>query len=152
MPKHKDVYIVNSRIPVGPVPCSAQDRSYRKQLENQYGPMSQGQVHTWQRIFGAVLGWNPCHSRRHRISQFVEADSLHQQRHGAATPGLCVAKFHTFTKVLLHNREIWLTLTESLKFSSFHEKKTSKHFSFFKLFSFRDFCKFNRLKIKCLTA
>lgn len=66
----------------------------------------------------------PVDSRRHRVCQFVEADRLHHTE--------CVeqqrhkfyaCQIHTLSKVLLHNREDLV-----------------------------NFCKFNQLRIKCLTA
>ena len=78
------------------------------------------------------------YSRRHRINQFVEADSLHhtecmeQQRHE-----FYACQIHTLTKVLLHNREDLVNFDRVLEISSFHEKKRP-NFSF-KLLIFRDF-------------
>lgn len=54
------------------------------------------------------------------------------------------------SKMLLHNREDLVNFDRVLEISSFHEKKRP-NFSF-KLLNFKDFCKFNHLKIKCLTV
>ena len=56
----------------------------------------------------------------------------------------------TLSKMFLHNREDLVNFDQVLGISSFHGEK-SPNFSF-KLLNFRDFSKFNRLKIKCLTA
>lgn len=93
----------------------------------------------------------PVHVRGHRTSQFMKTDGLHntecveQQRHK-----FYARQIHTLFKVLLHNREDLVNFDQVLGISSFHGEK-SPNFSF-KLLNFRDFCKFNRLKIRCLTA
>ena len=64
------------------------------------------------------------YSRRHRISQFVEADSLHhtecmeQQRHKFYS-----CKIHVLSKMVLHNREDLVNFDRVLGISSFHVKK-----------------------------
>lgn len=68
-------------------------------------------------------------SRRHRIGQFVEADSLHhtecmeQQRHK-----FYACQIHTLTKVLLHYREDLVNFDQVLRISSFHGEKVAKLF------------------------
>ncbi len=72
----------------------------------------------------------PVDSRRHRVSKFVEADSLHntecveQQRHK-----FYACQIHTLSKVLLHNREDLVNFDQVLGISSFHGEK-SPNFSF----------------------
>ena len=54
------------------------------------------------------------------------------------------------SKVLLHNREDLVNFDQVLGIRSFHGVK-SANFSF-KLLNFKDFYKFNHLKVKCLKA
>ncbi len=88
---------------------------------------------------------------RHRIGKFVETDRLHhaqsmkEQRHE-----LYACQIHTLSKMLLHNREDLVNFERVLGNSNFHGEK-SANFSF-KLLIFRDFCKYNQLKFRCLTA
>ena len=93
----------------------------------------------------------PVHVCGHRASQFMKTDSLHhtkcveEQRHK-----LYACQIHILSKMLLHNREDLVNFDQVLGISSFHEKKR-RNFSF-KLLNFRDFYKYNHLKIRCLTA
>ncbi len=79
------------------------------------------------------------------IENFHHTECMEQQRHK-----FYACQIHTLTKVLLHNREDLVNFDQVLGISSFHGEK-SPNFSF-KLLNFRGFYKFNRLKIKCLTA
>ena len=149
--QHKNIDIELSELPVGAIHAEHKTGLDRKQREN----------HTRYDIkVKNILGKESLEpsevgilvdSRRHRVCQFVEADSLHntecveQQRHK-----FYACQIHTLSKVLLHNREDLVNFDQVLGISSFHGEK-SPNFSF-KLLNFRDFCKFNHLKIKCLTA
>lgn len=93
----------------------------------------------------------PVYVRGHRAGQFMKTDSLHHtQRVKEQRHQLYACQIHTLSKMLLHNREDLVNFDQVLGISSFHVKKRL-NFSF-KLLIFRDFCKFNRLKIRCLTA
>ena len=91
------------------------------------------------------------HVRGHRASQFMKTDGLHhaqsvkEQRHE-----LYACQIHILSKMLLHNREDLVNFVRVLGSSNFHGEK-SPNFSF-KLLIFRDFCKYNRLKFRYLTA
>ena len=83
--------------------------------------------------------------KRVYIENLHHTECMEQQRHK-----FYACQIHTLTKVLLHNREDLVNFDRVLEISSFHGEK-SPNFSF-KLLNFKDFYKFNRLKIKCLTA
>lgn len=149
--QHKNVDIELSELPVGAIHAQHQSCLDWKQRENHPGYYVKvknilGKESLEPSEVGILVD-----SRRHRIGKFVEADSLHhtecmeQQRHK-----FYACQIHTLTKVLLHNREDLVNFDQVLGISSFHGEK-SPNFSF-KLLNFRGFYKFNRLKIKCLTA
>lgn len=149
--QHQYVDIELSELPVGAIHAQHKTGLDRKQRENhtRYDVKVKnilGKESLETSEIGILVD-----SRRHRVSQFVEADSLHntecveQQRHK-----FYACQIHTLSKVLLHNREDLVNFDQVLGISSFHGEK-SPNFSF-KLLNFRDFCKFNHLKIRCLTA
>lgn len=93
----------------------------------------------------------PVHVRGHRASQFMKTDGLHHaQRVKEQRHELYACQIHILSKMLLHNREDLVNFDRVLGSSNFHGEK-SANFSF-KLLIFRDFCKYNRLKFRCLTA
>lgn len=149
--QHKNVDIELPELPVGAIHAECKTGLDGKQRENHTGydvkvKNIPGKESLEPSEVGVLVD-----SRRHRISQFVKADSLHhtecieQQRHK-----FYACQIHTLSKMLLHNREDLVNFDRVLEISSFHEKKRPN--ISFKLLNFRDFCKFNRLKIKCLTA
>ena len=93
----------------------------------------------------------PVHVRGHRASRFMKTDGLHHtQRVKEHRHKLYACQIHTLSKMLLHNREDLVNFDRVLGSSNFHGEK-SPNFSF-KLLIFRDFYKYNHLKIRCLTA
>ncbi len=138
--QHKDVYIELPELPVGRSMLSTRPVLTGSSEKNHTGydvkvKYILGKESLEPSEVGILV-----YSRRHRINQFVEADSLHhtecmeQQRHE-----FYACQIHTLTKVLLHNREDLVNFDRVLEISSFHEKKRP-NFSF-KLLIFRDFCK-----------
>ena len=149
--QHKNVDIELPELPVGAIHAEHKTGLDGKQRENHTGyDVKVKNILGKESLEPSEVGIL-VDSRRHRIGQFVEADSLHhtecmeQQRHK-----FYACQIHTLTKVLLHYREDLVNFDQVLRISSFHGEK-SPNFSF-KLLNFKDFYKFNRLKIKCLTA
>ena len=149
--QHKNVDIELSELPVGAIHTEHKTGLDRKQRENHAGDDVKvknilGKESLEPSEVGILVD-----SRRHRIGQFVEADSLHhtkcmeQQRHK-----FYACQIHVLSKVLLHNREDLVNFDQVLGIRSFHGVK-SANFSF-KLLNFKDFYKFNHLKVKCLKA
>lgn len=149
--QHENVDIELSELPVGAIHAEHKTGLDRKQRENHTGyDVKVKNILGKESLETSEVGIL-VDSRRHRISQFVEADSLHhtecveQQRHK-----FYACQIHILSKMLLHNREDLVNFDRVLEISSFHEKKCP-NFSF-KLLNFKDFYKFNHLKIKCLTV
>lgn len=149
--QHKNVDIELPELPVGAIHAEYKTALDGKQRENHTGYDVKvknilGKESLEPSEVGVLVD-----SRRHRISQFVKADSLHhtecmeQQRHK-----FYACQIHTLSKMLLHNREDLVNFDGVLEISSFHEKKRP-NFSF-KLLNFRDFRKLNHLNIRYLTA
>jgi hypothetical protein len=149
--QHENVDIELAEPPVGAIHAEHKTSLDRKQRENHTGHDVKvkyilGKESLEPSEVGILID-----SRRHRISQFVEADSLHhteymeQQRHK-----FYACKIHVLSKMVLHNREDLVNFDQVLGISSFHVKKRST-FSF-KLLNSKNFYKFNHLKIKRLTA
>jgi hypothetical protein len=93
----------------------------------------------------------PLNACRHSGSQLMKADSLYQAESvDYISHQLYSGKIHCFSKMFLHNREDLVNFDQVLGISSFHGEK-SPNFSF-KLLIFKDFCKYNHLKFRCLTA
>ena len=149
--QHEDVDVERSELPVGTV--HAQHKTDLDRQQREYHPCDHIEV---KRILGkeslkpsevGILvhrGW-------HGICQLMEADCLHHtERMKKICHELYTRQIHCLPKMLLHNREDLVNFDQVLGISSFHGEK-SPNFSF-KLLNFRDFCKFNQLKIKCLTA
>ena len=149
--QHKNVDIELAELPIGAIHAEHKTGLDGKQRENNTGydvkvKNIPGKESLEPSEVGVLVD-----SRRHRISQFVKADSLHhtecmeQQRHK-----FYACQIHVLSKMVLHNREDLVNFDRVLGISSFHGEK-SPNFSF-KLLNFKDFCKFNHLKIKCLTV
>lgn len=93
----------------------------------------------------------PLHRGGHSRSQLLKTDGLHHtQRVKEHRHEFYAGQIHTLSKMLLHNRENLVNFDQVLGSSSFHGEK-SPNFSF-KLLISRDFCKYNQLKFRCLTA
>lgn len=149
--QHKNIDIELSELLVGAIHAQHKTGLDRKQRENHTDyDVKVKNILGKESLEPSEVGI-PVDSRRHRVSQFVEADSLYntecveQQRHK-----FYACQIHTLSKVLLHNREDLVNFDQVLGISSFHGEK-STNFSF-KLLNFRGFYKFNRLNIKCLTV
>lgn len=149
--QHQYVDVELPELPVGTVHAQHKFRLYGQQRENHAGDNVKVKNILGKEPLNPSETGIPVHVRWHRTSQFMKTDGLHhtqcveQQRHK-----FYACQIHTLSKVLLHNREDLVNFDQVLGISSFHGEK-SANFSF-KLLNFRDFCKFNRLKIKCLTA
>ena len=149
--QHQYVDVELPELPVGTVHAQHEFRLDRKQRENHAGDNIEvknipGEESLKPSEVGVLV-----YGRRHRIGKFVETNRLHhaqsveEQRHE-----LYACQIHTLSKMLLHNREDLVNFDQVLGISSFHGEK-SPNFSF-KLLIFRDFCKYNQLKFRCLTA
>jgi hypothetical protein len=122
-PEHEDVYVEPAKLPVGTVHAQHKPTPIRKQRE--YHPCNQIQV----KGILCKKSLNPSHIeislgiRRHSCRKLMETDLLHhtermdEQRHQLYT-----GHIHRFSKMLLHNWRIWLTLTKSLELVVFMEK------------------------------
>ena len=150
-PEHKDVYVDFPELPVGPV-----HRQYKAGLDGKQGKYDSGND---IKVKGE-LGDEPLNTTQvggslpavgHCRGEFVKADCLnHTERMKHKGHQLYSCQIHCFSKMLLHNWEDLVNFDQVLGISSFHGEKRS-NFSF-KLLIFRDFCKYNHLKIKYLTA
>ncbi len=127
-----------SELPVGAIYAELKTGLDRKQQENHTGnDVKVKNILDKESLESSEVGIL-VDGRRHRISQFVEADSLHhtecmeQQRHK-----FYACQIHILSKMLLHNREDLVNFDQVLGISSFHGEK-SPNFSF-KLLNFRDF-------------
>lgn len=149
--QHQYVDVELPEFPIGPVHAQHESCLDRKQRENHAGDNVEvknilGEESLKPSGVGVLV-----YGCRHRIGKFVETNRLHyaqsveEQRHE-----LYACQIHTLSKMLLHNREDLVNFERVLGNSSFHGEK-SPNFSF-KLLIFRDFCKYNRLKFRCLTA
>ena len=149
--QHQYVDVELPELPVGTVHAQHKFRLYGQQRENHAGDNVKVKNILGKEPLNPSETGIPVHVRWHRTSQFMKTDGLHhtqcveQQRHK-----FYACQIHTLSKVLLHNREDLVNFDQVLGISSFHGEK-SANFSF-KLLNFRDFCKFNHLKIRCLTA
>ena len=149
--QHKDIDVEVPELPVGAVHAQHKPRLDWEQSEN----------HTCDNIkVKNILGeeslkpseigilFDRC---RHGVRQLMEADSLYDaERMEKIRHELYTRQIHRFSKMCLHNREDLINFDQVLGSSSFHGEK-SANFSF-KLLIFRDFCKYNRLNFRCLTA
>ena len=149
--QHKNIDVGLTKLPVGSVHGKGYSAIGRKKTENH----SCYQVKT-QSVFGKEpLEPShvriPFHAGRHGCGQLVEADCLNNaKRMDYIRHQLYADKIHIFPKMFLHNREDLVNFAQVLGFGNFHMKKRL-NFSL-KLLNFRDFCKFYRLKFRCLTA
>ena len=149
--EHEDVDVDLAEFPVGTIHRQYQTGLVGKQGKYDFGydikikgelgdePLDTTQI----RIFVTAVGHCRC--------KFVKADGLHHakgMKHKCHQLYSC--QIHCFSKMLLHNRKDLVNFDQVLGISSFHGEKRS-NFSF-KLLIFRDFCKYNRLKFRCLTA
>lgn len=149
--QHQYVNVELPELPVGTVHAQHESCLDRKQRENHAGDNVEvknilGEESLKSSEVGVLI-----YGCRHRIGKFVETDRLHhaqsveEQRHE-----LYACQIHTLSKMLLHNSEDLVNFERVLGNSNFHGEK-SPNFSF-KLLIFRDFCKYNHSKIRCLTA
>ena len=150
-PEHKDVDVCLPEFPVGTIHGKSDLSLVWKKAEDHL--CDEVKI---QSIFGkeplesAHIGI-PLHAGWHGSSQFMKTHCLN---HAKSMDDIChqlyTGKIHCFSKVFLHNREDLVNFDQVLGISSFHGEK-SVNFSF-KLLIFKDFCKFNHLKFRCLTA
>lgn len=149
--QHQYVDVKLPELPVGTVHAQHEFCLDRKQRENHAGDNIEvknilGEESLKPSEIGVLV-----YGCRHRIGKFVETDCLHHtQRVKEHRHKLYACQIHTLSKMLLHNREDLVNFERVLGSSNFHGEK-SANFSF-KLLIFRDFCKYNRLKFRCLTA
>ena len=123
----------------------------RKQRENHTAMMSRSSTYLaknlWSRLrlesLSTAVGI--ASASLWRLTVCTTQSAWSKQRHKFYS-----CKIHVLSKMVLHNREDLVNFDRVLGISSFHVKKRS-NFSF-KLLNFKDFYKFNRLKIRCLTA
>ena len=149
--KHKDIDVEVTELPVGPV--HAQDKIRLDREQGEYHPCDNVEV---ENILGeeslkpSEVGIlvDGC---RHGIRKLMEADCLyHTQRMEKQRHELYARQIHRFAKMLLHDRKDLVNFDRVLGSSGFHGEK-SVNFSF-KLLISKDFCKYNQLKFRCLTA
>ena len=150
-PEHKDIDVDFTELPVGPVHRQYQTGLFRKQGKYDSGNDIKVEGELCKEPLDTSEIGVPVPTVGHGRGEFVKADSLHHaERVKHEGHQLYSCQIHCFTKMLLHNWEDLVNFDQVLGISSFHGEKRS-NFSF-KLLNFRDFCKYNHLKIKCLTA
>lgn len=149
--EHKDIDIEFTELPIGTVHAQYQPRLDRKQRKYHPGYYIEIQGILGKEPLQASKIGIPVYSRGHGGRKLMETDGLHhaegmeKERHKFYS-----CQIHGFSTMLLHNREDLVNFDQVLGISSFHGEK-SANFSF-KLLIFRDFCKYNHLKFRCLTA
>ena len=149
--QHQYVDVEIPELPVGTVHAQNKIRLDRKQRENHTGDYVEIKNVLGEESLKTSQAGVPVHVCGHRASQFMKADCLHHtQRVEEQRHKLYAGQIHTLSKMFLHNREDLINFERVLGNSSFHGEK-SPNFSF-KLLIFRDFCKYNQLKFRCLTA
>lgn len=149
--QHEDIYVDLPEFPIGAVYAQDQACPDRKQDKNHAcDDIEVEGIIGKESLKPAQVGFlvDRC---RHGGRKLMETHSLDHAE--------CVQKeghkfytrhIHCLSKMLLHNWEDLINFVHVLGNSSFHEKKWA-NFSL-KLLIFKDFCKYNQLKIRCLTA
>ena len=149
--QHQYVDVELPELPVGTVHAQHKFRLDGQQRENHAGDNVKVKNILGKEPLNPSEAGIPVHVRGHSASQFMKADCLHNtQRVEEQSHKLYASQIHTLSKMFLHNRKDLINFDQVLGISSFHVKKRL-NFSF-KLLIFRDFCKYNRLKFRYLTA
>lgn len=150
--EHEDVYVGFPELPVGPVHSENHVLADRKKAENHFGYQVEVEGILGKESLEPAHVGVAFHGCGHRSRKFVKADGLdHTEGMDDKCHQLYAGEIHCFSKMLLHNREDLVNFDRVLGiFSNFHGEK-SGNFSF-KLLNFKDFYKYNHLKIRCLTA
>ena len=149
--RHQYVDVELPELPVGAVHAQHKFRLDGKQREYHAGDNVKVKNIPGEEPLKPSEAGIPVHVRGHRARQFMKTDGLHHtQRVEELSHKLYAGQIHTLSKMLLHNREDLVNFDQVLGSCNFHGEK-SPNFSF-KLLIFKNFCKYNRLKFRCLTA
>ena len=149
--EHKDIDVDFSKFPVRPVHGKRDLTLDWKKTENHPCDEIKTQSILAEEPLESTHVGITLHAGWHGCCQFMETDSLnHAESMDDVSHQLYSGKIHCFSKMFLHNREDLVNFDQVLGSSNFHGEKRP-NFSF-KLLIFKDFCKYNHLKFRCLTA
>ena len=121
--EHKDIDVGLSEFPVGVIKAQNQSGFDRQKRKYHFGDKVEVEGVTGKKSLEATQIGIAFYACRHGRRYLVEADCLHhtegmeEQRHK-----FYACQIHVFSQMFLHNREDWLTLTQSLELVVFIRK------------------------------